>query len=63
MIGSAKTTNEECYSLAKFARSVIGTPNIDGASRFYDASIVNALLETTGVPASQTDLNSLVKAA
>ena len=62
VIGSAKTTNEECYSLAKLARGVIGTPNIDGACRFYDASLVPALLETTGTPASQIDINSLVQA-
>ncbi len=59
VIGSAKTTNEECYSLGKFARNVLGTPNVDGACRFYDASITGALLQTTGTPASQTDLNSL----
>lgn len=62
IIGSAKTTNEECYSLVKFARGVIGTPNIDGACRFYDASIVPALLETTGAPASQLDINSIAHA-
>ncbi len=53
VIGSSKLTNEECYSLVKLARSVIGTPNIDGSSRFYDASAIPALLETTGVPAAQ----------
>ncbi len=62
IIGSAKITNEECYSLVKFARSVMGTPNIDGSSRFYDASLVHALLETTGIPSSQIDLNSLLQA-
>lgn len=62
IIGSAKTTNEECYSLVKLARGVIGTPNIDGACRFYDASIVRALLETIGTPASQIDLNSVAQA-
>ena len=62
VIGSAKTTNEECYTLAKFARSVIGTPNIDSACRFYDASLVPALLETTGVPASGIDLSAIVSA-
>lgn len=62
IIGSAKTTNEECYSLVKFARSVIGTPNIDGACRFYDASLIPALLETTGTPGSQVELNAIPKA-
>ena len=62
VIGSAKTTNEECYSLVKFARSIIGTSNVDGACRFYDAALIDALLDTTGTPASQTDLKSLVNA-
>ncbi|MCL5102912.1 MAG: molybdopterin-dependent oxidoreductase [Armatimonadetes bacterium] len=62
IIGSAKTTNEECYSLVKLARGVIGTPNIDSACRFYDASLIPALLDTTGVPASQIDLNSITSA-
>ncbi|MCX6374848.1 MAG: molybdopterin-dependent oxidoreductase, partial [Armatimonadetes bacterium] len=62
VIGSAKTTNEECYSLSRFARTVIGTPNVDGACRFYDAAIIHALLETTGVPACQADLNSVQSA-
>jgi predicted molibdopterin-dependent oxidoreductase YjgC len=62
VIGSAKTTNEECYLLAKFARSVIATPNVDSACRFYDASLVPALMETTGVPASQIEIGSLESA-
>jgi len=62
VIGSAKTTNEECYSLVKFARGVLGTPNVDGSCRFYDASLVPGLLETTGVPAAQIDINSLADA-
>lgn len=62
IIGSAKTTNEECYSLAKFARSVLGTPNIDGACRFYDASLIPALAETTGIPGSQVELDAIPQA-
>lgn len=62
VIGSARTTNEECYSLVKFARSVIGTANIDGANRFSDFSLVPGLLATTGVPASQVDINALPRA-
>lgn len=62
IIGSAKITNEECYSLVKLARSVIRTPNVDSPSRFYDASLVHALLETTGTPSSQVDMNSLLQA-
>jgi len=62
IIGSAKTTNEECYSLARLARGVIRTPNIDGACRFYDASIMHALLETIGTVGSQVDINAVAQA-
>lgn len=62
VIGSAKTTNEECYSLVKLARSVIGTPNVDGTGRLYDASAVLPLLETVGTAAGQIELNSIANA-
>lgn len=62
IIGSGKLTNEECYSLSKLARAIIGTPHVDGACRFYDASIIHPLIETSGVPASHTDIESVLKA-
>lgn len=62
IIGSARTTNEECYSLVKFARGILGTPNIDGACRFSDAAAVYGLLETSGIPASQVTLNLIPEA-
>lgn len=62
IIGSGRMTNEECYSLARFARGMIRTPNLDSACRFYDASLVYALLESTGIPASEVDLQSLANA-
>ncbi|MGQ9455585.1 MAG: molybdopterin oxidoreductase family protein [Armatimonadota bacterium] len=62
VIGSAKTTNEECYSIAKFARAVLGTANVDGACRFYDASLIPALTETIGTPASQVEIGALQNA-
>lgn len=62
VIGSAKTTNEESYSLVKLARKVIGTPNVDGAARFYDASVVRGLLATTGIAASSLELSGVAQA-
>jgi predicted molibdopterin-dependent oxidoreductase YjgC len=59
VIGSAKTTNEECYSLVKFARSVLHTPNVDGPCRFYDASVLSGLMGTIGTPAAQVTLNKI----
>ena len=62
VIGSAKTTNEECYSLAKFARSAVGTANVDGPCRFYDASLIPALLQTTGTAAAGVEMNAIAQA-
>lgn len=62
IIGSAKIANEECYSLVKLARGVIQTPNVDGACRFYDASLIRPLGETVGTAAPRLELNSLTDA-
>lgn len=62
VIGSSGITNEECYSLAKFARCVLRTTNLDSVSRLYDLSTVTGLLETVGVPASQADIGSVADA-
>ena len=62
VIGSGKLTNEECYSLAKLARGIIKTPNVDSGSRFADASATGALLATIGTSSSQIDLNTLAQA-
>jgi len=62
VIGSAKTTNEECYSLVKLARSVIGTPNIDGPCRLYDASVLSGLMDTIGIPAAEVSLGDIPNA-
>ena len=62
IIGSGKLTNEECYSLAKLARGVIKTPNVDSGGRFSDASATDALLKTIGTSASQVDLDSVSRA-
>ncbi|MGC8833372.1 MAG: molybdopterin oxidoreductase family protein [Armatimonadota bacterium] len=62
VIGSARLTNEECYLLSRFARAVIGTPNLDSSCRFYDASLIPGLLQTVGTPASQVQIPDLPKA-
>ena len=62
VIGSAKTTNEECYSLAKFARSVLRTPHVDSTCRFYDASLIHGLLATSGTAASEVTVGSVAEA-
>lgn len=41
VIGSQKTTNEENYTLMKFARTVLETNNIDNCGGFYCLSLQN----------------------
>jgi NADH-quinone oxidoreductase subunit G len=53
VIGSNRTTNEENYLLQKFARTVIGTNNIDHHRTADYVTLANALQGTTGKFASQ----------
>src|SRR6201996_8953424 len=53
IIGSNRTTNEENYLLQKFARTVIGTNNIDHQRTADYVTPPNALQGTTGRFASQ----------
>jgi formate dehydrogenase alpha subunit len=59
VIASGRTTNEESYLLQKLARVVMGTNNIDTASRFCHSTTVAGLLPTVGsgvMEASQLDI-------
>jgi NADH-quinone oxidoreductase subunit G len=53
IIGSNRTTNEENYLLQKFARTVIGTNNIDHHRTADYVTLASALRGTTGRFASQ----------
>jgi NADH-quinone oxidoreductase subunit G len=53
VIGSNRTTNEENYLLQKFARTVIGTNNIDHHRTADYVTLASALQGTTGRFASQ----------
>lgn len=48
VFGSSKCTNEENYLLQRFARSVLGTNNIDNGSRLYSAASRTGLGATIG---------------
>jgi NADH-quinone oxidoreductase subunit G len=52
VIGSNRTTNEEAYLLQKFARTVLGTNNIDHHRTADYVSFAQALTGTTGRTAS-----------
>src|SRR3984885_12723512 len=58
VIGSNRTTNEENYLLQKFARTVIGTNNIDHHRTADFVALATALQGTTGKFASQRDVLS-----
>jgi predicted molibdopterin-dependent oxidoreductase YjgC len=38
VLGSARATNEDNYALVRFARSVLGTPNLDCSARLHSPS-------------------------
>ncbi|MGI4831730.1 MAG: molybdopterin-dependent oxidoreductase [Janthinobacterium lividum] len=56
VIGSNRTTNEESYLLQKFARTVLGTNNIDHHRTADYVTLAAALQGTTGRFASQRDV-------
>ncbi len=56
VIGSNRTTNEENFLLQKFARTVIGTNNIDHHRTADFVTLATSLQNTTGRFASQHDV-------
>ncbi|MFD1512926.1 formate dehydrogenase subunit alpha [Halomarina rubra] len=54
---SSKGTNEEAYLVQKFARSVVGTKNIDNCARLCHSSTVAALQQTVGYGAMTNRIN------
>ncbi len=58
VIGSNRTTNEENYLLQKFARTVLGTNNIDHHRTADFVTLATALQGTSGRFASQRDVAS-----
>ena len=56
VIGSNRTTNEESYLLQKFARTVIGTNNVDHHRTADYVTLATTLQGTTGRYASQRDV-------
>ena len=61
ILGSSKCTNEENYVLQRFARSVLGTNNIDNGSRLYSAPSRIGLEEVIGFPGTTNSLEALEK--
>jgi predicted molibdopterin-dependent oxidoreductase YjgC len=56
---SPRCSNEESYLLQKFARTVIGTNNVDHGSGVYCNNSIDVLLEMIGVPATTNSIGEL----
>lgn len=62
VFSSARCTNEENYVIAKFARAVIGTNNIDHCARLCHASTVAGLGEVFGSGAMTNSVGDMEQA-
>jgi predicted molibdopterin-dependent oxidoreductase YjgC len=58
-LDSARCGNEDGYLLQKFARSVIGTNNIDQGTSFYRKSTIDVLRSMLGVAAATSSINDI----
>lgn len=59
VIASAKCTNEENYIIQKFARTVLGTNNIDHCARLCHSPTVSGLAETFGSGAMTNSIGEI----
>jgi formate dehydrogenase major subunit len=60
---SSKTTNEDGYLMQKFARSVIGTNNVDNCSRYCQSPATMGLFRTVGYGGDAGSLEDVGKSA
>ena len=60
-LNSARCANEDGYVLQKFARSVIGTNNVDQGTSLYRNNSVEVLRDMLGVPAATNSIAELMK--
>jgi predicted molibdopterin-dependent oxidoreductase YjgC len=59
VLGTPTGTNEENYLLQRFARCVLGTPNIDSGARLYGAASYVGLGGTVGYPGTIGTVNDI----
>ena len=60
---SSKTTNEDGYVMQKFARTVIGTNNVDNCSRYCQSPATMGLWRTVGYGGDSGSIEDIGKAA
>lgn len=58
VIGSATATNEECYALQKFARTVLHTPNIAAVAGLPNSELAAEMRHLTAGPAIRSVRNA-----
>lgn len=58
-LNAPRCSNEEAYLLQKFARTVIGTNNVDHGTGVYGNNSIDVLLEMIGVPATTNSISEL----
>jgi len=63
VLASAKCTNEENYLMQKFARQVLGTPNVDHCARLCHASTVAGLTMAFGSGAMSNSMDDIAAQA
>lgn len=63
VIASAKCTNEDNYIIQKFARTVLGTNNVDHCARLCHSPTVSGLSETFGSGAMTNSIQEIKEAA
>ncbi|NLR60785.1 formate dehydrogenase subunit alpha [Chitinophaga polysaccharea] len=63
MVGSARATNEDNYLVQKFARSVIGTNNVDNCARVCHQPTAKAMSIALGTGASTNSFDDIEKAS
>ncbi len=61
-LSSAKATNEENYLMQKFARAVIGTPNVDHCARLCHSPTVAGLAKAIGSGAMTNTIKDIEEA-
>ena len=60
-LNSPRCSNEDAYLMQKFARTVVGTNNVDQGSSVFCNNSIDVLLEMTGVPAATTSIADLAR--
>ncbi len=58
-LNAPRCSNEEAYLFQKFARTIIGTNNVDHGTGVYGNNSIDVLLDMIGVPATTNSISEL----